>query len=345
MAHDVFISHSAKNRDVAETICTALEQAGIRCWVAPRDVLPGRSFPGEITRAIQQSKVMLLVFSSHSNNSEQVLREVQLATDSHLSLIRFRIEDVSMNDDLKYFLGTPHWLDALTPPLSSHIARLEVAIKELLGHSVEVTGKDVETGQSQTVRLSPAAPIPPAPSPHPAVSPPPMPKPSTTVTSNGPLLTPPPAGGRSKPRRSSAPWILLGVLGIAAVAGTLLLILLVALQQPKSATEQVSESGTPAPKLADANSDFVSPSPGVTKVRQKSSSQASRQSSAPTPSDHSERASESNNKSAFERAGALTGKDDAVTSEQSPSKNPFDRAGSGIGRDDDTNTEPPPEDD
>ena len=107
MAHDVFISHSAQNREVADAICAALEKAAIRCWVAPRDVRPGRSFPGEITRAIQQSKVMLLIFSSHSNNSEQVLREVQLATDSRLPIIRFRIEDVALTDDLRYFLSTP----------------------------------------------------------------------------------------------------------------------------------------------------------------------------------------------------------------------------------------------
>src|SRR5947207_9455506 len=116
MPRDVFISHSAQDKKVSETICAALEQGGIRCWIAPRDVRPGRSFPGEITRAIQQSKVFLLVFSGHSNNSEQVLREVQLATDSRLPIIRFRIEDVALTDDLRYFLSTPHWLDALTPP-------------------------------------------------------------------------------------------------------------------------------------------------------------------------------------------------------------------------------------
>jgi hypothetical protein len=63
MARDVFISHSAQDKKVAETICGALEQGGIQCWVAPRDLRPGRSFPGEITRAIQQSKVILMIFS------------------------------------------------------------------------------------------------------------------------------------------------------------------------------------------------------------------------------------------------------------------------------------------
>jgi TIR domain len=137
MPRDVFISHSAQDKKVSETICAALEQSGIRCWIAPRDVRAGKSFPGEITRAIQQSKVMLLIFSRHSNSSEQVLREVQLAVDSHLPIVRLRIEDIPLSDDLRYYLSTPHWLDALSHPLSKHIPPVAAAIKELLEQTNE----------------------------------------------------------------------------------------------------------------------------------------------------------------------------------------------------------------
>src|ERR1700704_2861623 len=137
MSRDVFISHSAQDKKVAETICGALEESGIRCWVAPRDVRPGHSFPGEITRAIQQSKVMLMIFSRHSNSSEQVLREVQLAVDCRVPIVRLRIEDIPLSDDLRYYLSTPQYLDALTTPLSKHIPRVEAAIRELLEQSAD----------------------------------------------------------------------------------------------------------------------------------------------------------------------------------------------------------------
>src|SRR5947208_5353264 len=133
MAHDIFISHSSKDKPAADDVCNALENVGVRCWIAPRDVQPGRSFAGEITRAIQQSKAMVLIFSAHSNGSEQVLREVQLAVSSHLHILQFRIEEVRPNDDLTYFLSTPHWLDALTPPLERHLQRLLAAVKALRG--------------------------------------------------------------------------------------------------------------------------------------------------------------------------------------------------------------------
>src|SRR3954451_4809002 len=137
MARDVFISHSAQDKKIAEMICAALEQEAVRCWVAPRDVRPGKSFPGEITRAIQQSKVMLLIFSRHSNSSEQVLREVQLAVDCHLPIVRLRIEDIPLSDDLRYYLSTPHWLDALSHPVSKHIQPVARAINELLYQAPE----------------------------------------------------------------------------------------------------------------------------------------------------------------------------------------------------------------
>lgn len=151
MAHDVFISHSSKDKTVSDAVCAALENGGIRCWVAPRDVQPGRSFAGEITRAIQESKIMVLIFSAHSNNSEQVLREVQLAVKAHLHIIQLRIEDVHMNDDLEYFLSTPHWLDALTPPLENHLRKLEGAIKKLL---------EGTTAERATLRSAPVARVP-----------------------------------------------------------------------------------------------------------------------------------------------------------------------------------------
>jgi hypothetical protein len=124
MAHEVFISHSSLDKPVADAVCAGLERMKIRCWIAPRDVQPGRSLDGEITRAAQQSKVMVLIFSAHSNQSEQVLREVQLAANSPLHIIQFRIQDVLSNEDLEYYLSAPHWLDAMTPPLEKNMQRL-----------------------------------------------------------------------------------------------------------------------------------------------------------------------------------------------------------------------------
>src|SRR5262249_16565900 len=132
MIHDVFISYSTKNKSVADFLCAALESAAIRCWIAPRDVQPGLPFAGEITRAIHRSKAMVLIFSTDSNKSEQIVREVGLADNARLPIIQLRIEDLTPNDDLRYYLSTPHWFDATTQPLEKHLGGFTIAIKTLL---------------------------------------------------------------------------------------------------------------------------------------------------------------------------------------------------------------------
>ena len=161
MAHEVFISHSSLDKPIADAVCAELERMKVRCWIAPRDVQPGRSFAGEITRAIQQSKAMVLIFSAHSNQSEQVLREVQLAANSHLHIIQFRIQNVLPNEDLEYYLSAPHWLDAMTPPLQKNLQRLGDSVKTLLQMSGENLARgaspDSEATKSESESITPTS--------------------------------------------------------------------------------------------------------------------------------------------------------------------------------------------
>ncbi len=105
MAHDVFVSYSHHDKPEADAVCAALEANGIRCWIAPRDIIPGQDWGAAIVDAIQSSRVMVLVFSSHANTSPQIRREVQLAVDAETVLIPFRIEDVAPAQSLKTSLG------------------------------------------------------------------------------------------------------------------------------------------------------------------------------------------------------------------------------------------------
>ncbi len=132
MGHDVFISYSSKDRKAADTVCGALEGAGIACWIAPRDIQPGETWGGSIIEAIIESKVMLIIFSSAANDSHQVVREVERASEKRVVVIPFRIEDVEPTADMEYFLSSRHWLDAFEPPFSDHVNRLVDTVKAVL---------------------------------------------------------------------------------------------------------------------------------------------------------------------------------------------------------------------
>jgi formylglycine-generating enzyme required for sulfatase activity len=132
MAHDVFISYSIKDKNVADAVCSIMEKNGIRCWFAPRDITPGLPFAEAIIDGIKGSKVFVLVYSSNSNQSHQVIKEVDRAVHHGLAIIPLRLEDVPMSKQLEYYVSDVHWLDALTPPLEKHINKLCKVVQMLL---------------------------------------------------------------------------------------------------------------------------------------------------------------------------------------------------------------------
>jgi hypothetical protein len=140
IAHDVFISYSSRDKPVADAVCADLESRNIRCWIAPRDVLPGTNFPQAIIRAIEGSRIMVLIFSTHSNSSAHVIRELTKAVSKGVIIVPFRIEDVLPSKDMEYLIGVPHWLDAMSPPLEEHIAKLSGTVEQLLKSSSNESG-------------------------------------------------------------------------------------------------------------------------------------------------------------------------------------------------------------
>jgi hypothetical protein len=132
MSHDAFISYSGRDKATADATCAALEASGVRCWIAPRDIMPGVEWGEAIIDGINQSRVLILIFSANANESPQIRREIERAVGKGLPIIPFRIQDIAPTRSLEYFIGAVHWLDALTPPLETHLRRLVDTVKALL---------------------------------------------------------------------------------------------------------------------------------------------------------------------------------------------------------------------
>ncbi|TFG88319.1 MAG: TIR domain-containing protein, partial [Candidatus Atribacteria bacterium] len=120
---------------------------------APRDITPGLDFAEAIIDGIKSSKVFVLVYSSNSNKSTQVIREVDRAVHNGLPVINLRIEDVPLSKQLEYYLSSVHWLDAVNPPLEEHINKLSGVVKILLRKD-EAKDDDLEKAiQDGTLQL------------------------------------------------------------------------------------------------------------------------------------------------------------------------------------------------
>jgi hypothetical protein len=133
MAHDVFISYSRANAPIAEAVRAQLEGNGVRCWIDTRDIPPGRKWADELVDGINNARLLLLVFSSDANESQNVLAEVLQAADSRVPILPFRVEDQEPSRGLGLYVRLTQWLDGIPPPVENHLQALSDAALSLLG--------------------------------------------------------------------------------------------------------------------------------------------------------------------------------------------------------------------
>jgi TolB-like protein/Flp pilus assembly protein TadD len=129
---DVFISYASPDKAVADAVCTALETAGVSCWIAPRDVTPGEFYAESIVHALDSSKVIALVLSQHAADSNHVLREVERASSKRHPVVAFRIDVAPLPAGLEYFLNTSQWLDASATGVNRALPRFVDAVRSAL---------------------------------------------------------------------------------------------------------------------------------------------------------------------------------------------------------------------
>jgi formylglycine-generating enzyme required for sulfatase activity len=128
----VFISFASADADLAHRAVATLERAGIRCWIADRDIRMAASYPAAITAAIKGSGALLLLLTEHANGSPHVQREVELAFTSRRPILPVRIAGVMPSSDLQYFLSASQWLDAGTAFDDEDLTKIEPVLKDLL---------------------------------------------------------------------------------------------------------------------------------------------------------------------------------------------------------------------
>jgi non-specific serine/threonine protein kinase len=158
-AGTVFISHSSHDHEEAAQVVTALEAAGVPCWIAPRDIPPGAEWAPTIVAALHGSSALLLLLTAASNESPQVLREVERAVALRLPILAVRREAVSLAPSLQFFLGVGHWLDATGgAPLGPYLTDLVGRVQAMRDGRAADGGGPVNGASSHTSALRAARP-------------------------------------------------------------------------------------------------------------------------------------------------------------------------------------------
>ncbi len=142
----VFVSYASQDAAVANGVVENLEQHGIKCWIAPRDVTPGSQYADEIVGAINDAQVFVLVLSEHSVTSPHVGRELERAASKRRRIIVLRTDAAPLTRSFEYFLSESQWIDVAALGVPAALTKLTQAVGQRLAPSSWVSpglGADV----------------------------------------------------------------------------------------------------------------------------------------------------------------------------------------------------------
>ena len=105
MSAEVFVSYAAKDRDRVLGLVKRLRDAGVTVWIDQAGIDVATMWSQEIVSAIRCCKVMLLSISPRSTESENVVKELALASERKKPIIPVYLEPADIPETMEYQLA------------------------------------------------------------------------------------------------------------------------------------------------------------------------------------------------------------------------------------------------
>ena len=105
MNAEVFISYAAKDRDRVAKLVEGLQRAGVSVWIDMAGIEVAAMWSKEIVSAIRECKVLLLSISPQSTESENVVKELALASERKKTIIPIYLEPAEIPETMEYQLA------------------------------------------------------------------------------------------------------------------------------------------------------------------------------------------------------------------------------------------------
>ncbi len=114
MSTEVFVSYSSQDYERVMPLVDRLRSAGVAVWVDEGNIDAATLWSESIVEAIAECQVLIMMVSSHSTDSHNVLKEVMIASESKKTILPIYLEQADIPAKLKYQLtGIQHleWFD------------------------------------------------------------------------------------------------------------------------------------------------------------------------------------------------------------------------------------------
>lgn len=93
MKHQVFISYSRKDKNMADALCEILKENGIKYWIDKEGVYSSFNYKELIVDAIEVSQAVIFISSVNSNASINVIREIGYAVNRNKPVLPLMLDD------------------------------------------------------------------------------------------------------------------------------------------------------------------------------------------------------------------------------------------------------------
>jgi hypothetical protein len=153
----VFVSYAPQDAAIANAVVENIEQHGIKCWIAPRDVTPGLQYADEAVGAIDGTKVVVLVLSEHAVASPHVGREIERVASKRRRIIGLRTDATPLTRSFEYFLNESQWIHVAALGMPAALTKLTQSVEQRLAPSSWVSpglGADVRNPADPKRRLT-----------------------------------------------------------------------------------------------------------------------------------------------------------------------------------------------
>jgi hypothetical protein len=130
MADRVFISHPEPDQSTAQAICDLLESNNVPCWIAPRDIPPGTVWRTVIYDAIHDCPLFILLHSVNTSQAQNLLNELQLASDMGKPIILFRVDNTPLSKEIQFCASRYQFFDPNTNTLEQLIQSVQRMLRD-----------------------------------------------------------------------------------------------------------------------------------------------------------------------------------------------------------------------
>lgn len=119
MKHQIFISYSRKDKNVAEYLCEMLKENGIEYWIDKEGIYSSSNYKELIVDAIEISKAVIFISSANSNASINVIREIGYAVNMNKPILPLMLDDAPYAKSIRLDISDIDQIDYRNPAASS----------------------------------------------------------------------------------------------------------------------------------------------------------------------------------------------------------------------------------